>query len=280
MTTRIDIWLQKAITSLASISENPALEAQLLAAHITCRPRSWVIAHPEVTFSHEQYTGLESLLDLLISGWPLPYLLGHWEFFGLDFILSPDVLIPRPETEILVSAALDWLIHNPCRRLAADVGTGSACIAVSLAKKIHDLKVVATDLSSPALHIAMRNISRYGLNTHIFPVQTSLLSACPGPFDLLCANLPYIPSQTLLDLPVSAHEPILALDGGLDGLDIIRRLLLESHHNISSAGLILLEIESGQSIAASNLVNQYFPSARIKLIHDLTDRPRILSIHL
>jgi release factor glutamine methyltransferase len=279
MTTRIDNWLAKVVNTHLPISENLLLEAQLLTAHVTHHSRSWVASHPEYIFSQQEESLLNNLLARFVSGEPLPYLLGHWEFYGLDFFLSQGVLIPRPETEILVDTALGWLSQNPQCRLAADVGTGSACIAVSLAHRFKDLKVIATDISRLALMTAMRNILHYELSSQIFPVQTDLLSGFTGPFDLVCANLPYIPSHKLFSLPVSRYEPALSLDGGPDGLDIILNLLLHFKKQFAKDGLILLEIEAEQGMAISQLARLIFPEADIHLKHDLAGHPRVISIY-
>ena len=118
---------------LKPLSESYALDSQVLLAHILNKPRTWVLAHPEAQLSHPQQNKLNAALAQLESNIPLPYVLGHWEFFGLDFKISPATLIPRPETELLIEHALDWLGAHPGARQAADVGTGSGCIAITLA---------------------------------------------------------------------------------------------------------------------------------------------------
>ena len=162
-------------------------------------------------------------LARLESGQPLPYVLGAWEFYGLTFELTPDVLIPRPETELLVEQALEWLADRPAPLLAADVGTGSGCIAISLAVHAPQLRLLASDLSWPALQVARSNLARHRVEGQISLLQCDLLPPLSLPFDLLVANLPYIPSPVLPGLKLSLSEPPLALDGGLDGLDFIRR---------------------------------------------------------
>ena len=229
-------------------------------------------------------------MQRLEAGEPLPYVLGHWEFFGLDFEISPDVLIPRPETELLVEQAILWLQSRPVTNLsalrAADVGTGSGCIAVSLAQHIHDLRVLATDLSLPALRIARCNAINHQVADRIDFVQCDLLPPHPAPlpteshFDVICANLPYIPTETLENLPLFGREPTLALNGGGDGLDPIRNLLKIAPEWLAPDGLILLEIEAGQGMTAVSLAYDSFDHATINLRRDLAGKERMVAIRL
>jgi release factor glutamine methyltransferase len=212
--------------------------------------------------------------------------LGHWEFFGLDFVLTPNVLIPRPETELMVERAIKWLKVTPERRTIADVGTGSGCIAVAIAKHIPDAKITATDISLPALKVARQNARKHGLEKHIDFVQCDLLPAHHDPlptdlhFDLICANLPYIPTQTLQGLPVYGREPSLALDGGIDGLDVVRRLFNIAPEWLAPNGMVLLEIEATQGLSAVSLAYDMFDSAEIHLHQDLAGQDRLLEIML
>src|SRR3990170_8838474 len=139
--------LSDITTRLASISDTPALDASVLIAHVINKPRTWVMAHPEITLTTGQQKNLDDSLARLESGESFPYVLGHWEFFGLDFDITPDVLIPRPETELLVEKAIAWLQESPVRRTVADVGTGSGAIAISIAVNVPDVRVLATDIS-------------------------------------------------------------------------------------------------------------------------------------
>ncbi len=158
-------------------------------------------------------------------------MLGHWEFFGLDFDITPDVLIPRPETELLVEKAIAWLQKFPAKRTIADIGTGSGAIAISIAVNIPNARILATDISSKALQVAQQNAIKHGVNGTIefmecdlLPDQSKIVSR-QSSINLLCANLPYIPTQTLRNLTIYKREPTLALDGGEDGLDLFRKLL-------------------------------------------------------
>jgi release factor glutamine methyltransferase len=278
LTIKVGDWLAQAQQKLVNTSENPSLEAQLLVAHVTGQSRVSILTHPEMVLSIIQLAELDRLLNLLQAGEPLPYLLGHWEFYGLDFMITPQVLIPRPETELLVEAALHWLAANPGRRLAADVGTGSGCIAVSLSHHVADLIIIATDLSFPALKVARVNAFKHAPERPIFLTQTNLLQSFNGPFDLVCANLPYIPTSTLSGLPVAQHEPCLALDGGDDGLVWIKELLKDALRWLAPSGLLLLEIEAGQDERVAEYAGSFLPGTRIYVNKDLAGNDRIVSI--
>jgi release factor glutamine methyltransferase len=278
--------LSEVSARLASTSDTPALDASVLLAHVIEKPRTWVLAHPEFTTTTEQQTKLNDLISRLEHGEPFPYVLGHWEFFGLDLDVTPDVLIPRPETELLVEKAIAWQQESPVRRTVADIGTGSGAIAIAIAVTVPDTKVIATDISDKALQVARRNAQKYHVDSQIEFVECDLLPAKPERFtseqhlDLLCANLPYIPRETLYTLPVYGREPALALDGGKDGLALIRRLLDVAPGWLAPNSMILLEIEATTGIQALNLACDLFSEAEIHLHQDLTGNDRLLEIML
>jgi release factor glutamine methyltransferase len=259
-------------------SETAGLDAQVLLASVLGQPRTWILAHPEAGLTQAQAQALEAGVQRLERGEPLPYVLGRWEFYGLEFEVGPQALIPRPETELLVENALAWLRSRPGRCLAADVGTGSGCIAVSMAANHGMLDVLASDFSLPALRLAARNTCQHDLQERILCVQADLLPTCSQRFDLVCANLPYIPSATLAGLPVSRWEPRAALDGGLDGLDAIRRLLAILPDRLTPGGLALLEIEAGQGETVHTLALEQFPGSDVAVVRDLAGRDRLVKI--
>jgi len=273
-------------TRLAPISDTPALDASVLIAHIINKPRTWVMAHPELILTAEQQSQMDDSLEQLERGESFPYVLGHWEFFGLEFDVTPEVLIPRPETELLVEKAITWLQESEVRRTVADVGTGSGAIAVSIAVNVPDSHILATDISHAALEMARRNAYKFNVAYRIDFVQCDLLPPHPDPlstelhFDLICANLPYIPTETLHSLPIYGREPTLALDGGPDGLDLFRKLMKIAPEWLAPNGLILLEIEATRGIQALNLACDMFSQAEIHLHQDLTGRDRLLEIQL
>jgi release factor glutamine methyltransferase len=275
-TTKNDFagWLEVARQALAAVSDQPSLEAQALLGGKLGKSRAWIFAHYEYTLTEVELRQLNQWISRRLNHEPLPYILGHWEFYGLDFIVTPDVLIPRPETEQLVDLGREWLKNHPGPRIMVDVGTGSGCIAASLASWSPDLRVIAADRSLPALGIAAKNFQSHGLEKRITPVASDLLRAFRGSFDLICANLPYIPSETLELLEVTDFEPRLALDGGKDGLRLIEPLLAQARNRLKPGGRILLEIEFSQDQTAVETARRYFPHARIEFKRDLSGLPR------
>ena len=265
---------------LTQVSQSPDLDSQVLLAHVLDKSRAWILAHPENSLSNEEILALEAAATRLETGTPLPYVLGQWEFFGLKFRITPETLIPRPETELLVENALTWLNQHPKYRLALDVGTGSGCIAIALASRIPDLKIIATDKSFSALDVARVNALQLGTLQQVEFLQANLMPPVQSKFNLICANLPYIPTSTLHTLKVYGKEPELALDGGKDGLDLIRSLIYLAAYSVSPGGLILLEIESSQGGAGSSLAKTIFPDAHIQILPDLAGLDRLLRIQI
>lgn len=269
---------------LASISDTPTLDSSVLIAHIIDKSRTWVMSHHELTLTTEQQKQLEDSLARLERGESFPYVLGHWEFFGLDFNVTPDVLIPRPETELLVEKAIAWLKKYPSKRSVADVGTGSGAIAISIAKNVLDSNIMATDISPKALQIAVQNSTKHSMVSKIEFMECDLLPQSNFKpqlsIDLLCANLPYIPTKTLHDLSVYKREPTLALDGGHDGFEFIRKLMIMAGTYLTPNALMLFEIEATLGKQALQLAHEIFPNARTQLHQDLTGRDRLLQIEL
>jgi len=278
--------LSDIVTRLTPVSDTPALDASVLIAQVVDQPRTWVIAHPELTLTGEQQKQLDDSLTRLDRGESFPYVLGHWEFFGLDFDVTPDVLIPRPETELLVERAIAWLQRFPAGRTIADVGTGSGAIAVSIAVNIPGAHVLATDISHKALEVARKNARKFNVEKQIEFIACDLLPTKSlfgnrqSSIDLLCANLPYIPTETLHNLPIFGREPTLALDGGPDGLELIRRLLNMAPEWLASHGMMLLEIEATRGSQAFKLACGMLPGTTVHLHQDLAGEDRLLEISL
>lgn len=252
----------------------------VLLVAVTSRPQTWLLAHPEAELTTSEQDELQRLLKRLKKGEPLAYLIGRQEFFGLSFEVTPAVLIPRPETELLVETALTWLKAHPAAHSALDVGTGSGCIAISLAVNLPSLSFVATDVSLEALAVARGNAKRQHVEERITFQQTDLIPPDFGQFDLICANLPYVPTEHLQEVNSLAYEPVRALDGGADGLTIIRHCLEMAQNHIHTPGLLLFEIEASTSEEASALARKVIPQASISLKRDLANRDRLLSIEL
>lgn len=264
--------------ALESLSETPGLDTQLLLVEVLERSRAWILAHTEVAMDGVQAQFFINLLSRCEGGEALPYVIGWWEFYGRRFRLTPDVLIPRPETEMIIEAGLQYLAKHTRCRVAADVGTGCGCVAVTLAAEVADLYLTATDLTVEALRVAKSNAHEIGVISRVRFIQADLLSPLYGSFDLICANLPYIPTRTLPSLVVAQREPRLALDGGMDGLLIIRRLIMNLPIWLANNGRALLEIGDGQAEAAINAVQEIMPASEIMLRKDLSGKDRMLVI--
>jgi release factor glutamine methyltransferase len=270
---------------LERLSDTPGLDAQVVLARVLEKPRSWVTAHPEAPLTRKRVAALGALVARLEKGEPLPYVLGRWEFFSLEFEVTPDVLIPRPETEMLVERAIAWLKQSRVegRELRVmDVGTGCGCIAISLAVNVADLRVSATDIFPQALAVARRNAEKLHVSDRVTFLEADLI---PNPllsdsFDLIVANLPYIPTKTLRRLPIYGREPTMALDGGMDGLVLIRKLLSQAPDLLAPGGLLLMEIEASEGPAALSLAYDAFSEAEIHLHKDLAGRDRLLEVQI
>ncbi|HUF38209.1 MAG TPA: peptide chain release factor N(5)-glutamine methyltransferase [Anaerolineales bacterium] len=274
--------IREAGGRLAGVAESGPFEARLLLGKTLSRSKEWLHANPEAEFAPERAREFENLVIRRARGCPLPYLLGEWAFYGRVFTVREGVLIPRPETELLVDHALAWAqMRNLSKTLKMlDVGTGSGCIAISLAAELPGSDVLGVDISFPALEVARENVERHRL-ANIRLARSDLLSLVTVPaggFDLVCANLPYIPSWKLSGLLVADFEPLLALDGGPDGLALIRRLLDSLPGALTPGGLALLEIEAGQGQAVVGLARDRFPGAGIELHRDLAGRDRLVAV--
>jgi release factor glutamine methyltransferase len=290
--TTVATGLARATAHLKECTDVPQLEAQILLAHLLDCSRADLFAHPERRLSLEQLSHYEALVKRRALGEPLPYLTGRVEFYGLDFSVDKRVLIPRPETEILVELALAHLSRLSQGRTAdrtpssgkrpvlLDIGTGSGCIAVTLALHAPDARVYAIDISAEALMLARDNAKRHGVSKRINFLQSDLFDAPLGQMDIVVANPPYIAREEFPGLPrqVREYEPLLALDGGSRGLEVIQRLLLQAQNRLRPAGLLLIEIGSDQGAAVTQLARSIFPQADITIHKDLARRDRVLSI--
>ncbi len=270
-------WLAGAKRRLIG-HEQPGLEAQVLLGHVSGMSRAGLLAHPEKVIDPGLLDRLNNLLERLARGEPLPYLVGRWQFYGLEFEVSPDVLIPRPETELLVEQALEWQRSHPKNREMVDVGTGSGCIAISLVVNQPGLHALAVDRSWEALRVAERNIQKYNIGGQVRLACCDLLTAFKAPFSLITANLPYIPTLDLSDLEVARSEPGISLDGGSDGLGLIRRLLADSPRWLAEGGLLLLEIEAGQARQVQLEVCRWLPDSDVTTLRDLSGKDRVVRI--
>ncbi len=240
--------------------------------------RAYLLAHPEQPLTGAQAGQYAAWLERCAAGEPLAYLLGRRAFYDRDFIVTPAVLIPRPETEHLLEAALDFARQHP-GLTAVDVGTGSGALAVTLAARVPSARVYAVDVSPAALDVARRNAALHQATVTFFhgdllqPLLERNLQV-----DLLLANLPYIATGDLPALVVTRYEPRLALDGGADGLDLVRRLLAQSPSVCRPGALLLLEIGAQQGAAALALAQAAFPQAASRILRDYAGHDRLIAI--
>jgi len=258
--------------------DNPSNTTLVLVSHILKQPKSYILAHNEHELTHQENQCLQEISNQIMQGLPLPYILGEWEFYGKQFIVSPDVLIPRPETELLVEKALELVLNISNPRIM-DVGTGSGAIILSLASQLTSGTFIGTDVSRAALKIAQENAHRFGLSLISF-LQADLLTPLCGQFDLICANLPYIPRIKMSELQVAKSEPLLALDGGVDGLVLIQKLITQAKSRLAPKGAILLEIEASLGNEALSIAKTTYPHADNKIYQDLAGHDRLLEIRL
>jgi len=270
--------IKQTTNFLRPFSETPLLDAQVLISHFINKSRSWVIAHSEHHISNHERVRLSEAIGRILRGTPLPYVLGEWYFFGEQFIISSDVLIPRPETELLIEHALSIINAKPKTKRIADVGTGSGIIAVTLAIHSPESKIYASDISYQALKICRENAIRHHVEKQITIIQADLLSYTNRPFDLICANLPYIPTETLMSLDVRTREPITALDGGKNGLKYINKLIQQAYTLLAQHGKLLIEIEANQGHEVLSFAESVFGMNKAKIIKDLAGRDRLLKI--
>lgn len=212
----------------------------------------------------------------------MAYLLGYQGFYDIEVAVNPDVLIPRPETELLVEKALEWA-SNRQHSFIVDVGTGSGIIALVLAKHLRNAHITAVDVSQTALDVAQKNGETLGVANRVRWLHGDLLQPLIQMHDfvdLIVANLPYIETEVLGQLEVSKYEPIIALNGGSDGLDYFRRLFAEAPFVLRPRGAILLEIGASQAYHVSELARQTFPDAVITVDKDLANHDRVVSVQL
>jgi release factor glutamine methyltransferase len=274
------------------------LAAELLLMHTLGRDRAWLYAHTEQELDAVMYEQYFSLIARRASGAPTQHLTGHQEFWGLDFEVTPDVLIPRPETEHVIEVALERLgaesdANSPGRKeqfRIADVGTGSGCIAIALAHELRAAPIIATDISAAALEIARRNAARHSVTSRIDFVECNLMDALlhqspvtghQSPrFDLIASNPPYIGHREATTLPreVRDHEPAVALFGGETGTEIYSPLIAQAATLLKPGGLLVLELGHNCAKHVSRLLGA--PQwTSVAFTNDLAGIPRVASAH-
>lgn len=259
--------------------ETPRLDAELLLAHARGCPRIQLYVQFQQVVSDAQRGVMRDLVKRRAGAEPVAYLIGHREFFSLDFEVTHDTLIPRPDTETLVLELVTGARRQSEPRIL-DLGTGSGCIAISTAVNVPQARVTAVDLSPAALDVARRNTHRHKVESRVELVQGDLFASLPTGtrFDWIASNPPYIPHAELatLSADVRLHEPTLALDGGPDGLDVIRRLVAEAPGWLNPGGTLLVEFTPEQASTLVALVEGAGGWHGVRVLKDLAGRARVL----
>jgi release factor glutamine methyltransferase len=277
--TTIHQALHDATTRLTAASSSPRLDAEVLLAHVLSMSRARLIAERDQPLDADMIARYESLVRRRESAEPVAYLIGHKEFWGLDFFVDQRVLVPRPETELIIERALAWVKERGSPpAIIADIGTGSGCLAVTLAIQFPEARVWAVDLSADALEVAQINVARHGVGDRVRLLHGDGFGPLAPPIDLIVSNPPY----TILDEVdenVRRWEPHLALDGGHgDGFAIPARLITEAPHYLATGGALLMEIAAWQGAAALDAARESFPHAAIAVHRDLAGLDRVLEI--
>lgn len=276
--------LVQAARALLPVSEELArLDAEVLLSHILGITRAQLFARLSEPLPARAVPAFEALVERRLAYEPVPYLVGHKAFYGLDLVVNRAVLIPRPETEVLVERALrhiDTLAASRSEVWVADVGTGSGAIAISLAVYRPHIRVIGTDISPEALEIADLNARRQGVGGRVTFLAGNLLAPLQQPVDMVCANLPYIPTEDIRSLmpDVRDFEPHAALDGGADGLQRIEALLHQAGSRIRPGGFLLLEIGDDQGPMVKDLAQSILPSTYLEVLQDMHGWERVVDI--
>ncbi len=258
---------------------SPRMNAELLLRFVLGCDRAYLYAHPERELSADEQSRYEAILGERARGVPAQYITGHQEFWGMDLIVTPAVLIPRPETEHLIEAVLELAStggqEGPLHTLRiVDVGTGSGCIALALAKELSNAEIFATDISPAALEVAQANAARLQLDKRIHFRQTDLLEGLNPPFDFVVSNPPYVgeAEEDEVQLEVRKFEPRNAVFAGPTGLEVIGRLIGQAHDALQPGGWLLMEISGTIADGVKRLLSEW-DEVRIK--PDLQSIPRV-----
>jgi len=260
----------------AGISANLAnLDAEVLARQVLGWDRARFLADRDERATSVFLLNYEPLVARRERREPVSYILGMREFWGMEFLVGPDVLIPRPETEFIIEETLARIGSNT-HPVIMDIGTGSGCIAIALAREIPGARVIATDVSRSALEVARQNALRHGVADRIQFVETSFLDGIDEIADVIVSNPPYVPSvaQPALIPEVRDYEPPLAVFAGVDGLDGVRSVLEAAVARLAAGGLLIMEFGLGQDDAVTALVDVVSTLDVVAIRHDLQDIPR------
>ena len=276
MTVKQALRHAREILAARNIEDAP-LESELLLRHTLKLDRVQLYLALDQELSPQQYETFGRLIERRFGHEPSAYIVGHRQFYGLDFYVDSNVLIPRPESELLVEEALK-LVQNHAIYTIAEVGTGCGAVAISLALSLPRAKIYATDISAPALKVALFNCQKHGVVNRICLLEGDMLRALPEPVDLIVANLPYVRESEMPQINTLNFEPSIALNGGSDGLEKIRRLCTRISDKLRPGGYLLLEIGQGQRRAVTTFLRSLFPLAKVEVIPDLSGIDRVVSL--
>ena len=276
MTLKQALGRGREILAANNIEDTP-LECELLLRHTLKISRVQLYLDLNCELSPEKDEIFRNLIERRLNGEPTAYITKHREFYGLDFYVDTRALIPRPESETLVEKALEYARNHRVSTIA-DIGTGCGAIAISLALNLPQAKVYATDISASALEVALFNCQKHGVADRICLLQGDMLDPVPEPVDIIVANLPYVKESQLPQMQLPNYEPMLALNGGSNGLEKIYQLCRQASDKLHTGGCLLLEIGQGHKRAVTTLLHDLFPSAGIEVTPDLSDIDRVVSL--
>ena len=271
---------KEAEEALSAVDIDDALlESEVLLMHVLKISRVKLHIDIENELTPQQYEEFRALVLRRLQGEPSAYITGNREFYGLNFFVNPDVLIPRPETELLVEQAIATVKKRSYKTIV-DAGTGSGVVAICLALNLPNTVIYATDISAPALEVASRNCLKHDVENRITLLQGNLLEPLPEPVEMIVGNLPYVTNTDMHQVSTNGHEPEIALSGGADGLESIITIVGQSVSKLLRGGSILLEVGQGQSQAASRQLRGIYPYGEVGIFRDLAGIERVVSLSL
>lgn len=259
--------------------DQPQLETSLLLAKVVNKSSESILTDPSYTLGDKEIDNLDKLVKRRLKGEPIGYILGEKEFYGLNFKIDKNVLIPRPETELLVDLALAKIGKSIKKNIKIiDVGTGSGCIAVAIANNSQASRttIIASDLSKKALKVARNNATSHKAKINF--KQADLLANITGKFDIIIANLPYLENKEAKSVAKLLFHPLLSLAGGQEGLELIYKLISQSKHRLNKNGSIMLEIAPQQKQAIYDQAKKIFNNPKLTTIKDLARLDRVIII--
>ena len=269
--------LKKEINNLKQNNiENSTLKAKILLANILNVKKEYLLIHSEEEVKQEDKIKYENCIKELIKGKPLQYITNKQEFMGLNFYVDENVLIPQPDTEILVEKAIE-IAETTQKNKILDMCTGSGCIAISLAKKINNAQITAVDISNSALNVANKNAINNNVENKIKFINSDMFSNIKEKFDIIVSNPPYIETETINKLEIEVqNEPHLALDGGIDGLKFYKTIANNAFKYLNENGYLLLEIGYNQQNSVTQLLQDIGKYKNIETIKDLGGNYRVV----